>query len=84
MFRSELAQALKAMDLSVSESQLAQFCTFDEALVETNKVMNLTAITDPKGVAIKHMADSLSCYDPAVNSASTISSSVLPFFLAPA
>ena len=65
MFRSELAQALKAMDLSVSESQLAQFCTFDEALVETNKVMNLTAITDPKGVAIKHMADSLSCYDPA-------------------
>ena len=65
MFRSELAQAMKAMDLSVSESQLAQFCTFDEALVETNKVMNLTAITDPKGVAIKHMADCLSCYDPA-------------------
>ena len=31
MFRSELAQALKAMDLSVSESQLAQFFTFDEA-----------------------------------------------------
>ena len=29
--------------------------------------MNLTAITDPKGVAIKHMADSLSCYDPAIS-----------------
>ena len=57
MFRSELAQAMKAMDLSVSESQLAQFCTFDEALVETNKVMNLTAITDERDVATLHLLD---------------------------
>lgn len=65
MFRSELEQALKAMGLTVTDGQLSQFCTFNERLVETNKVMNLTAITDPKGVAIKHMADSLSCYNPA-------------------
>lgn len=65
MFRSELEQALKAMGLTVTDGQLSQFCAFNERLVEANKVMNLTAITDPKGVAIKHMADSLSCYDPA-------------------
>lgn len=65
MFRSELEQALKAMGLTVTDGQLSQFYAFNERLVETNKVMNLTAITDPKGVAIKHMADSLSCYDPA-------------------
>lgn len=65
MFRSELEQALKAMGLTVTDGQLSQFCAFNERLVETNQVMNLTAITDPKGVAIKHMADSLSCYDPA-------------------
>lgn len=65
MFRSELEQALKAMGLTVTDGQLSQFCAFNEGLVETNKVMNLTAITDSKGVAIKHMADSLSCYDPA-------------------
>lgn len=65
MFRSELEQALKAMGLTVTDGQLSQFCAFNERLVEMNKVMNLTAITDPKGVAIKHMADSLSCYDPA-------------------
>ena len=65
MFRSELEQALKAMGLTVTDGQLSQFCAFNERLVKTNKVMNLTAITDPKGVAIKHMADSLSCYDPA-------------------
>ena len=65
MFRTELEQALQAMDLKVSEKQLDQFVTFNDRLVETNKVMNLTAITDPQGVAIKHMADSLSCYDAA-------------------
>lgn len=65
MFHSELEQALKAMGLTVTDGQLSQFCAFNERLVEMNKVMNLTAITDPKGVAIKHMADSLSCYDPA-------------------
>lgn len=65
MFRNELEQALKAMGLTVTDGQLSQFCAFNERLVEMNKVMNLTAITDPKGVAIKHMADSLSCYDPA-------------------
>lgn len=64
MFRNELEQALKAMGLTVTDGQLSQFRAFNERLVETNKVMNLTAITDPKGVAIKHMADSLSCYDP--------------------
>ena len=65
MFRTELEAALKAMDLKINEKQLDQFVTFNDRLVETNKVMNLTAITDPKGVAVKHMADSLSCCDAA-------------------
>ena len=63
MFRSELQSALTAMGLSITEDQLRQFDVFQEALIETNKVMNLTAITEPKEVAIKHMADSLSCYE---------------------
>ncbi|WP_302359846.1 16S rRNA (guanine(527)-N(7))-methyltransferase RsmG [uncultured Megasphaera sp.] len=63
MFGSELESALTAMGLSVTEEQLRQFDVFHEQLIETNKVMNLTAITEPKEVAIKHMADSLSCYE---------------------
>ncbi len=63
MFGSELQSALTAMGLSVTEEQLRQFDVFHEQLIETNKVMNLTAITEPKEVAIKHMADSLSCYE---------------------
>lgn len=63
MFGSELKAALTAMGLSITEEQLRQFDIFHEELIETNKVMNLTAITEPKEVAVKHMADSLSCYD---------------------
>lgn len=49
--------------LSFTEEQLAQFTRYYELLVETNKVMNLTAITEPEEVAVKHMVDSLLAYE---------------------
>lgn len=45
--------------LSFTPLQLEQFSRYYELLVETNKVMNLTAITEPEEVAVKHMVDSL-------------------------
>lgn len=51
--------------LSFTDKQLAQFYRYYELLVETNKVMNLTAITEPEDVAVKHMIDSLLAYDEA-------------------
>ncbi len=44
----------------------SQFITYCDMLLETNKVMNLTAITEPTEVCIRHFADSvslLSTYD---------------------
>lgn len=38
---------------------LERFELFASLLVEKNKVLNLTAITDPEGIAVKHFADSL-------------------------
>ena len=38
---------------------LERFELFASMLVEKNKVLNLTAITDPEGIAVKHFADSL-------------------------
>ena len=38
---------------------LERFEIFASMLVEKNKVLNLTAITDPEGIAVKHFADSL-------------------------
>ncbi|MBP3413260.1 MAG: 16S rRNA (guanine(527)-N(7))-methyltransferase RsmG [Oscillospiraceae bacterium] len=47
------------LGLSLSEAQAEQFCQFGSALIEQNKVMNLTAITEPQAVARLHFADCL-------------------------
>lgn len=51
---------LEELHVSISETQLDQFLTYYEMLVEKNKVMNLTAITDFDEVMKKHFIDSLS------------------------
>lgn len=51
---------LKAIGVTLSDEQLQQFLTYYEMLVEKNKVMNLTAITDFDEVLEKHFEDSLS------------------------
>lgn len=66
MFPDKLRTGVEALGLTLTDEQIEKFTAFYEDLVETNKVMNLTAITDEDGVAIKHMSDSLSCYDRAV------------------
>ncbi len=43
----------------VSEEQYGKFDAYAEALVEWNKKMNLTGITDPEGIAVKHFLDSV-------------------------
>ena len=56
----------KEAGLSFSEKQLEQFSLYFDLLIETNKVMNLTAITEPEEVAVKHIIDSLLAYDEKV------------------
>lgn len=51
---------LEKLNISLSEEQLQQFLDYYEILVETNKVMNLTAITEFDEVIEKHFLDSLS------------------------
>ena len=62
-FAEILAARGAEAQLSFAEEQLAQFTRYYELLVETNKVMNLTAITEPEEVAVKHMVDSLLAYE---------------------
>ena len=49
--------------ISLQPLQLQQFGIYFDLLTETNKVMNLTALTSPEEVAVKHFIDSLLCYD---------------------
>lgn len=53
-------RGLEKLGISLSERQLEQFMEYYELLVETNKVMNLTAITEFDEVIEKHFLDSLS------------------------
>ena len=46
--------------IELSSDQLDQFESFYELLIDKNKVMNLTSITDPDEVVTKHFIDSLS------------------------
>ena len=65
-FAEILAARGAEAQLSFTEEQLAQFTRYYELLVETNKVMNLTAITEPEEVAVKHMVDSLLAFEAAM------------------
>ncbi len=53
-------EKLKELDITFSEKQQAQFYRYYELLVEWNKVMNLTGITEYEEVNEKHFIDSLS------------------------
>lgn len=65
-FRDELSDVAAAYGLPLSETQLAQFQRYYELLLEWNEKMNLTAITEPREFAVKHIVDSLSACDAAL------------------
>ena len=60
-----LKNGFSAMKLSVSDAQIAQLEDFTARMLETNKVMNLTRITDPKEIAGKHLLDCASLLQAA-------------------
>jgi 16S rRNA (guanine527-N7)-methyltransferase len=55
-----LTAGLQSMDLPLEQATCRRLCDFGEAVVEQNKVMNLTAITEPAAVAKLHLLDSVS------------------------
>ena len=62
-FIDELKAYSKEYGLVLTEAQLQDFAIYYDRVVTTNEAMNLTAITEAKEFALKHIIDSLSCYD---------------------
>ena len=60
MIKNLLQNYIKDYKITLKENQYEQFQKYFELLAEWNEKMNLTAITDESGVALKHFADSLS------------------------
>jgi len=52
-------ESLSEFGIELSPVQMEQFMSYYELLIEKNKVMNLTAITELREVIVKHFVDSL-------------------------
>ena len=60
VMKKTLVEGLPRLGLALDERTADRLCAFGAAVVEQNKVMNLTAITEPDQVAKLHLLDSLS------------------------
>lgn len=63
---NKILSALENLNISLHPLAEERFGKYCETLIETNKVMNLTAITEPEEVYLRHFADSvalLACTD---------------------
>lgn len=58
--RELLCDVTASLGIDVPSSALELFDSYAALLLETNEKMNLTAITDLRGVTLKHFADSVS------------------------
>ena len=54
-----LKEILAENQIEINENQLKRIDAYYELLMEKNRVMDLTNITEPREVALRHMADSL-------------------------
>ena len=59
MMKQTLSAGLPILGLDLTEEIQDKLCAFGRAMVKQNEVMNLTGITDDKGVANLHLLDSL-------------------------
>ena len=56
---NEFIEQLKLINIVIDDKQIEQLNKYYELLIEYNKVMNLTGITEKKQVYLKHFYDSL-------------------------
>jgi 16S rRNA (guanine527-N7)-methyltransferase len=54
-----LLRSCRQIDLNLTDEQAAKFMIYLSQLLQWNRVTNLTSITDPQKIVIKHFVDSL-------------------------
>ncbi len=59
MDRNIFLKGLSEYNINPSVEIVEKFETFSRLLVEWNEKMNLTAVTDPEGISVKHFLDSI-------------------------
>lgn len=59
MFKDIMRQEADASGITLTEEQICSLNRYYELLIEWNQKMNLTALTEPHDVALKHFCDSI-------------------------
>ena len=72
MMKQTLTAGLPGLNLQLPEERIDTLVAFGRAMVKQNEVMNLTGITDDKGVANLHLLDSLTVMASADLSGKTL------------
>jgi 16S rRNA (guanine527-N7)-methyltransferase len=62
-FKDILLEVMAEAGFDLTAEQVDQFVHYEEILLDWNERMNLTALTAPEDVAVKHFVDSLTAYD---------------------
>ncbi|MGN0941921.1 MAG: 16S rRNA (guanine(527)-N(7))-methyltransferase RsmG [Selenomonadaceae bacterium] len=65
-FIDDLKGCADKFNITITNDELEKFDKYYRLLIEWNEKINLTAITEPHEVAVKHMIDSLSCFDERI------------------
>ncbi len=59
MFKDILVKQAQLSKIELTEEQVSKLTRYYELLIEWNEKMNLTALTEPEDVALKHFCDSI-------------------------
>lgn len=59
-FKNLMYTYISNLDLKIDDDKCLKFYKYMKLLIEWNERINLTAITEPKEIIIKHFIDSLS------------------------
>ena len=58
-FQKEMEKYLKKISITLTQKQMDQFYDYMNLLLEWNEKINLTAITKPEEIILKHFIDSI-------------------------
>lgn len=61
-FKNEIIKKGKEINIEIDDDKCVMFYEYMDMLVKWNKNINLTSITEPKDVVLKHFIDSLTAY----------------------
>lgn len=71
-FSEELIEKLNEINIKIEEEQIQKFYDYMNLLIEWNEKINLTAITEPKEIILKHFVDCITIFKYILDDAKVV------------